>query len=198
MEGQGRSQGGYRADGQTAGSDLVDRNREASPVEGNGVDAAFFQPCYLSHKHTHRKQRRILGDTNNSWHKEILRCTVSIFSDAESWGWPPLFPCPTFFSVPLCLAHNYRHTRSLQYSLLLAERTHNLLALLHFFFSLEWASQPEVSVARVTEVWSIVSTGMFFLWVFQSPVVWNGKPLLPPIVLLYEGLNWVLKSIQSN
>lgn len=52
MEGQG-SQGGYQADGQTAGSDLVDRNREGSPVEGATVALAFVTPTAPFNTHTH-------------------------------------------------------------------------------------------------------------------------------------------------
>lgn len=78
------------------------------PIKRNDGGLSLSNPpVHLYSAHT-CKQTHILGDTNNSWHIEILRCAVSTFTDAESWGWPPLFPCPTF-SLSLSLARNSRH-----------------------------------------------------------------------------------------
>ncbi len=65
------SQGGYQADGWTAGSDLVEQR--GFPIRGRVCGFSLTaSPAPLTHtKARTRTNKHILGDTNNSWHIEI-------------------------------------------------------------------------------------------------------------------------------
>lgn len=93
------SQGGYQADGQTAGSDLVDRKRQGSLWEGASVAPAFQSPSTC--KQTHIR-----------WHKYLMtHRNIKVHCKHIHWCWklrlPVSFSLSYFLSFPFSLTHTY-------------------------------------------------------------------------------------------